>query len=91
MKATGIVRKIDLLGRLVLPMELRRTLEISIKDPVEIYVDDDMIVLKKYEPSALTEAEKAIEALRREAGESNYVMSKVDELEEILRRKKGNA
>jgi transcriptional pleiotropic regulator of transition state genes len=48
MKATGIVRKVDELGRVVLPMELRRTLQIDIKDPMEIFVDDDQIVLKKY-------------------------------------------
>lgn len=51
MKATGIVRKVDELGRIVLPIELRRTLDIAIKDPIEIYVDGDYILLKKYEPS----------------------------------------
>jgi transcriptional pleiotropic regulator of transition state genes len=51
MKSTGIVRKIDELGRVVLPMELRRTLEIDIKDPLEIYVESDYILLKKYNPS----------------------------------------
>lgn len=50
MKATGIVRKIDQLGRIVLPMELRKTLDISEKDPLEIYVDGEDIVLKKYQP-----------------------------------------
>ncbi|MEG0830427.1 MAG: AbrB/MazE/SpoVT family DNA-binding domain-containing protein [Anaerovoracaceae bacterium] len=53
MKATGIVRKVDELGRIVLPIELRRTLNIKIKDPIEIYVDGDMIMLKKYEPSCI--------------------------------------
>lgn len=48
MKATGIVRKVDELGRIVLPMELRRTLNINIKDPLEIFVDENSIVLKKY-------------------------------------------
>ena len=51
MKSTGIVRKVDELGRIVLPIELRRTLDIAEKDPLEIYVDEDSIVLKKYEPS----------------------------------------
>jgi transcriptional pleiotropic regulator of transition state genes len=51
MKSTGIVRKIDDLGRLVIPIELRKTMEINIKDPVEIFVDDDKIVLRKYEPA----------------------------------------
>ena len=53
MKATGIVRKIDELGRIVLPMELRRTFNLNIKDSVEIYVESDGIVLKKYEPSCI--------------------------------------
>lgn len=50
MKATGIVRKVDELGRVVIPVELRRTLDIEIKDPLEIFVDKDQIILKKYEP-----------------------------------------
>lgn len=53
MKATGIVRKVDELGRIVLPIELRRTLNIDIKDPIEIYIDDDYILLKKYEPACV--------------------------------------
>ena len=53
MKSTGIVRKVDELGRIVLPIELRRTLDINIKDPVEIYVDGDFIMLKKYEPACV--------------------------------------
>lgn len=48
MKATGIVRRLDQLGRITLPKELRRTLDIADRDPVEIYVEDDAIVLKKY-------------------------------------------
>lgn len=50
MKATGIVRKVDELGRIVLPMELRKTLNIQEKDPVEIFVNGRDIVLRKYEP-----------------------------------------
>ena len=50
MKATGIVRKVDELGRVVIPIELRRTLGIGEKDALEIYVDGDRIVLKKYKP-----------------------------------------
>ena len=53
MKATGIVRKVDELGRIVLPMELRRTLNIQKEDPVEIFVDEDSIVLRKYEPACI--------------------------------------
>lgn len=53
MKATGIVRKVDDLGRVTLPVELRRKLEIEEKDPLEIYVDDETIILKKYERSCI--------------------------------------
>ncbi len=53
MKSTGIVRKVDELGRIVLPIELRRTLNIDIKDSIEIYVDNSSIVLKKYEPTCV--------------------------------------
>jgi len=51
MKSTGIVRKVDELGRIVIPKELRRTLNINEKDSLEIYVDNDRIILKKYMPS----------------------------------------
>ena len=53
MKATGVVRKIDELGRIVLPIELRRTLDIAEKDSIEIYVDESSIMLKKYEPACI--------------------------------------
>ena len=53
MKSTGIVRKVDELGRIVLPIELRRTLDIGEKDALEIYVDGEAIVLKKYAPSCV--------------------------------------
>lgn len=53
MKSTGIVRKVDELGRIVLPIELRRTLDIAEKDALEIYVDDGTIILRKYEPSCI--------------------------------------
>jgi len=49
-KSTGIVRKVDELGRIVLPIELRRTLDIAERDSMEIYVDGGSIILKKYEP-----------------------------------------
>ena len=53
MKSTGIVRKVDELGRIVFPIELRRTLDIDIKDALEIYVENDTILLKKYEPTCI--------------------------------------
>ena len=53
MKYTGIIRKIDDLGRIVLPIELRRTLDVSTQDELEIYVVDDQIVLQKHEPACV--------------------------------------
>ncbi|NLO49021.1 MAG: AbrB/MazE/SpoVT family DNA-binding domain-containing protein [Clostridiales bacterium] len=53
MKSTGIVRQMDSLGRIVLPVELRRTLDIAEKDSLEIYVDESSIVLKKYQPACI--------------------------------------
>ncbi|MDF2926273.1 MAG: AbrB family transcriptional regulator [Paenibacillaceae bacterium] len=53
MKSTGIVRKVDELGRVVIPIELRRTLGIGEKDALEIYVDGERIMLKKYEPACI--------------------------------------
>lgn len=49
MKSTGIVRKVDELGRIVLPAELRRTLGIAEKDPLEIFVDGPSVILQKFE------------------------------------------
>ena len=53
MKSTGIVRKVDEPGRIVLPIELRRTLDIEEKDSLEIYVDGSAIILRKYQPSCV--------------------------------------
>ena len=53
MKSTGMVRPVDNLGRVVLPKELRRTLNIREKDHVEIYVEDDLIIFKRYEPACI--------------------------------------
>ena len=53
MKSTGIVRKIDGLGRIVLPIELRRTLEIGDSDSLEIFIEDNTIILKKYQPTCI--------------------------------------
>ncbi len=58
MKNTGIVRKIDELGRVVLPIEIRRALDLKIKDAVEIYTDRDTIVLRKYSDSCVFCTEK---------------------------------
>ena len=53
MKSTGIVRKVDELGRFVLPIEMRRTLDIGEKDALEIYVEGSSVILKKYKPSCV--------------------------------------
>ena len=52
-KSTGIVRKVDELGRIVLPIEMRRTLDIAEKDALEIYVEGSSVILKKYKPSCI--------------------------------------
>ena len=51
MKSTGIIRKVDELGRIVLPIEIRRALDIAERDEIEIFMDSDQIILQKYEPS----------------------------------------
>ena len=53
MKSTGIVRRVDELGRIVPPSEMRRTLDIAEKDALEIYVDGASVILKKYKPSCI--------------------------------------
>ena len=53
MKATGIIRRVDELGRVVIPIEIRNKFNIVEKDPIEIYVDDSFIILKKYEPNCI--------------------------------------
>lgn len=50
MKSTGIVRRVDELGRIVIPKELRRSFSINEKDPLEIFVEEDTIILKQYRP-----------------------------------------
>ncbi len=53
LKSTGIIRKVDELGRIVLPIEIRRTLDIAERDELEIFMDNDQIVLQKFEPSCI--------------------------------------
>ncbi len=53
MKSTGVVRRIDELGRIVLPIEIRKNLNIENRDAVEIFVDEDKVILKKYEPACI--------------------------------------
>ena len=53
MKTTGIIRQLDTLGRIVLPIELRRTMNLEVRDPVEIFMEGESIVLRKYEAACL--------------------------------------
>lgn len=53
MKSTGVVRKVDELGRIVLPIELRRILDIEVKDALEIFTEGDQIILRKYQPACI--------------------------------------
>lgn len=53
MKSTGVVRKLDNLGRIVIPIELRRTMNIDLRDTLEIFTEDDRIILKKYHPACV--------------------------------------
>lgn len=53
MKSTGIVRRMDELGRVVIPIEIRNKFDIKEKDPIEIYVDGSSIILKKFEPNCV--------------------------------------
>lgn len=58
MRHTGIVRNLDNLGRIVIPKEMRRVLGIEEKDPIEILIQDDAIMLRKYEPADIFTGEK---------------------------------
>ena len=53
MKSTGVVRQLDTLGRIVIPIELRRTMDIAVKDTLEIFTEGDQIILKKYHPCCI--------------------------------------
>lgn len=68
MKSTGIVRKVDELGRVVIPIELRRILDIAEKDALEIYTDADRIILKKYKPSMTC-------AVTGDVSDDNYMLA----------------
>ena len=53
MKSTGMVRKVDELGRIVLPAEIRQSMDIQVRDSLEIFTDDGRIILQKYQPSCI--------------------------------------
>ena len=58
MRNTGIVRNLDHLGRIVIPKEMRRVLDIEEKDPIEILIEDEKIILRKYEPADIFNGDK---------------------------------
>lgn len=63
MKELGVVRKIDSLGRLVIPKEMRKVLHIDIGTPIEFYMDGDGIMLKKHEPDNISEKVKELKSI----------------------------
>ena len=80
MKSTGIVRRVDELGRIVLPIELRRNLNISEKDLLEIFVDDNNVVLRKYAPACVFCGEtRSIEQFR----EKNVCANCIREMQKL--------
>ncbi|MCP8618159.1 AbrB/MazE/SpoVT family DNA-binding domain-containing protein [Salirhabdus salicampi] len=91
MKSTGIVRKVDELGRVVIPIELRRTLDIKEKDALEIYVDDDRIVLKKYKPNMTCHVTGEVSDENMSLANGKLVLSKegaeqlIDEIKQNLK------
>ncbi|NCC16568.1 MAG: AbrB/MazE/SpoVT family DNA-binding domain-containing protein [Clostridia bacterium] len=88
MKATGITRKVDELGRIVLPMEIRRNLGIKVGDPLEIFTEKDAMILKRYDAvdDLLTMASRLKDKVAAEdCGEMKPIlMSKLAEIEKII-------
>ena len=82
MKATGIVRRIDELGRVVIPKEIRRTLRIKDGDPLEIFTDRDELMLKKYSPIATLE--KFWEGTTKSLGDLSGCLAVICDTDEIL-------
>lgn len=80
MKETGMVRPIDTLGRVVIPIEIRRSMDIKSDDSVEIYVDGDRIVLKKYEPACIFCGKR--EGIRQIKGK-NVCQSCIDQMKNL--------
>lgn len=85
MKSTGMVRKIDELGRVVIPAELRKTLGIDKQHPVEIFINGDQIILQKYQPN--TEKEEVIAKLHKMAfnAKSPNVIETIDRAIKLIR------
>ncbi|MFU8692737.1 AbrB/MazE/SpoVT family DNA-binding domain-containing protein (plasmid) [Rossellomorea sp. FS2] len=90
MRSTGIVRKVDELGRIVVPKEIRRVLGIQEKDPMEIFVEDDIITLQKYKPEAACDVTGEISPRNQTYGYGQITLSPegaralLEELKEIV-------
>ncbi|MDO6657476.1 AbrB/MazE/SpoVT family DNA-binding domain-containing protein [Anaerobacillus sp. 1_MG-2023] len=76
MKSTGIVRKTDGLGRVVIPIELRKALGIEEKDPIAIFVDDDKIILEKYKSNLACAITGEVSEENKLFGNGKLVLSK---------------
>lgn len=92
MKATGVVRKVDDLGRVVVPKEVRKVMGIASGDPLEIYVDNDCIVLKKYD--AVGDMEQLLDKVERDIqmmsglltpAQTDAILAKAREMKEIIK------
>ncbi|QQK74255.1 AbrB/MazE/SpoVT family DNA-binding domain-containing protein [Salicibibacter cibarius] len=75
MKSTGIVRKVDELGRIVIPMELRKSMDIANRDAMEIYVSEDQIILQKYTPSKTCQVTGEVSNDNLSIADGNIVLS----------------
>ena len=84
MKSTGIVRKIDPLGRIVIPRELFKTLGLSFSTEMEFSVDGNKIVLQKYTPYPLTPTQQALETLQNQHFKDSRIQSKLTELATLI-------
>ncbi len=88
MKATGIIRRIDDLGRLIVPKEIRRTLSIHEGDPFEIFCEKDTTIFRKYNPSA--DYRETLSRLRKNIRDDDYlkdrpaILQKIEELDALL-------
>lgn len=95
MKATGIVRRVDDLGRVVIPKEVRRALTIRENDPLEIFTTSDSVIFKKYAPYAPYEATLGLlkEEILKEDGMENKlnILQKINEITELLRAEANHA
>lgn len=85
MKSTGMIRKVDGLGRVVLPKELRNTLGIDNQDPLEIYTNGNQVILQKYQPE--TEKEDVIASLKKMAkgAKSGFALETIDRAIKLIR------